>query len=104
METENDLKAKIIETLRTVYDPEIAVNIYDLGLIYTITLDENNAVAIDMTLTSPGCPVGPLLLKQVKRSVKKIEGVTAVEVYLVFDPPWDPSTLSEEIRLELGVF
>jgi FeS assembly SUF system protein len=100
----NDIKEKIIEILRTIYDPEIAVNIYDLGLIYNIMVDDTNSVAIDMTLTSPGCPVGPLLLKQVKRSVKKITGVNAVEVYLVFDPPWDPGNLSEEVRLELGVF
>jgi len=99
----DDLKEKIIETLKTIHDPEISVNVYDLGLIYAVNIDFANNVSIDMTLTSPGCPVGSLLVKQVKRYVKKLEGVNEVEVNLVFDPPWDPQSMSEEAKLELGV-
>jgi FeS assembly SUF system protein len=97
------LKERIVETLKTIHDPEISVNIYDLGLIYGINLDENNNVSIDMTLTSPACPVGALLVKQVKRTISKLEGTGDVEVNLVFEPPWDQNAMSEEARLELGV-
>ena len=98
-----EVEAKIVEALKTVYDPEIPVNVYDLGLIYDIRLDGND-VEVDMTLTSPGCPVGSLLLKQVKRSVMKLEDVNEVEVNLVFDPPWDPARVPDEVKLELGIF
>ncbi len=98
------LKEKIVETLKTIHDPEISVNIYDLGLIYGIRLDEENNVLIDMTLTSPACPVGTLLVKQVKRCITKLEGTGDVEVNLVFDPPWDQNAMSDEAKLELGVF
>ena len=97
------LHDKIIETLRTIHDPEISVNIYDLGLIYDVQLDDENNVYIDMTLTSPACPVGTMLVKQVKRSVSKLDGTNEVDVNLTFDPPWDPSVMSEEVRLELGM-
>jgi FeS assembly SUF system protein len=100
---EGTLRDQIIETIKTVYDPEIAVNIYDLGLIYQVAIDDENNVDIEMTLTSPGCPVGSLLVKQVKRCVKKLEEVNDVEVSLVFEPPWDPHNLSDEVRFELGV-
>jgi FeS assembly SUF system protein len=98
------LKEQIIETLKTIHDPEISVNIYDLGLIYGIRLDDNNDVYIDMTLTSPACPVGTLLVKQVKRCITNLDETNEVFVNLVFEPPWDPSVMSDEAKLELGVF
>lgn len=104
METIESIKEKIVEELKQVHDPEISVNIYDLGLIYDIRVNDAFDVEIDMTLTSPGCPVGALLVKQVKRCVTLLEGTNEVEVNLVFEPPWDQSQMSEEARLELGVF
>jgi FeS assembly SUF system protein len=104
MEAKTETREKIIDKLKTVYDPEIDVNIYDLGLIYGIEIDDANSVTIEMTLTSPGCPVGSLLKKQVKRTASSVEEVTDVRVNLVFDPPWDPRQLSDEVKLELGVF
>lgn len=98
------LKEKIIEKLQDVYDPEISVNIYDLGLIYDIDIHDDELVHIKMTLTSPGCPVGPLIEKMVKLSVSKIPEVKKVEVELVFEPPWSDEYLSEAAKLELGLF
>ncbi len=97
------LYEKIIETLRTIHDPEISVNIYDLGLIYDVQLDGENNVYVIMTLTSPACPVGTMLVKQVKRCITKLDGTKDVDVNLVFEPPWDPSVMSEEAKLELGM-
>jgi FeS assembly SUF system protein len=94
----------IIERLKDVYDPEIPINIYDLGLIYNIDIDENNKAHIIMTLTAPGCPVAEVLLDDVRQSVLTVDGVEDCEVELVFDPPWDKSMMSEEARLELGFF
>jgi FeS assembly SUF system protein len=99
-----DLRDQIIEKLRDVYDPEISVNIYDLGLIYNINIDAQKHVMIRMTLTSVGCPVGPLIEKMVKFSVSKIEEINHVEVEIVFDPPWSNEHMSEEARLELGMY
>jgi FeS assembly SUF system protein len=104
MNTQDTIRDKIIEKLKTVYDPELDVNIYDLGLIYGVTVDEANSVEVEMTLTSPGCPVGALLEKQVKLMTSSVEEVMEVSVNLVFDPPWDPELLSDEVKLELGVF
>jgi FeS assembly SUF system protein len=95
---------QIIQNLKEVYDPEIPVNIYDLGLIYNVSVDENNNAQIVMTLTAPGCPMVDVLLDDVTAAAKSVEGVEKVNVDLTFDPPWDKSMMSEEARLELGFF
>ncbi len=92
----------VIAALRTVHDPEIPVNIYDLGLIYRIDL-RLPGVEIDMTLTAPGCPVAGEMLNWVQKAVSEVEGIGPVTVNLVFDPPWDTSRMSEEVQLELGL-
>lgn len=97
-----NLEAKIVKALKEVYDPEIPVNIYDLGLIYEINIDPENNAAIQMTLTAPGCPVADHLVFMVRDKVENIEQINKVEVDLVFDPPWDKSMMSEEALLELG--
>ena len=94
----------IIEALRSVHDPEIPVNIFDLGLIYGIEVKEHEIVEIEMTLTAPGCPVAGELVSEVQRSVLGAAGVSLVTVNLVFDPPWDQSKMSEEAKLELGFY
>jgi FeS assembly SUF system protein len=94
----------IIENLKEVYDPEIPVNIYDLGLIYNVDVDENNQANIIMTLTAPGCPVADILVDDVHKAATNVEGVLSVNIDLTFDPPWDKSMMSEEARLELGFF
>lgn len=93
----------IIAALRTVYDPEIPVNVYDLGLIYRIDIKESASVDITMTLTAPGCPVAGEMLRWVETAVRTVDGIDQVEVNLVFDPPWDKSRMSEETQLELGL-
>ncbi|MDD4108931.1 MAG: iron-sulfur cluster assembly protein [Prolixibacteraceae bacterium] len=95
---------QIIQNLKEVYDPEIPVNIYDLGLIYNVSVDENNNANIIMTLTAPGCPMVDILLDDVTAAAKAVEGIEKVNVDLTFDPPWDKSMMSEEARLELGFF
>lgn len=97
------LKQKVITAIRTVYDPEIHVNIYDLGLIYNIQINDRAEVAIDMTLTAPACPVAEILPAQVTSVVKQVPGINDVKVTLVWEPPWDPSAISEAARLELGL-
>lgn len=94
----------IIERLKDVYDPEIPVNIYDLGLIFNVDIDENNKASIVMTLTAPGCPVADVLVEDVRQAALAVENVTDADVELTFDPPWDKSMMSEEARLELGFF
>lgn len=94
----------MIERLKDVYDPEIPVNIYDLGLIYNLDVDSNDHAHIIMTLTAPGCPVADMLVEDVRQAALAVEGVKDCEVELVFDPPWDKSMMSEEARLELGFF
>jgi len=94
----------IINNLKEVYDPEIPVNIYDLGLIYNIDVDENNKASIIMTLTAPGCPVADMLVEDTKQAALTVEGVEDAHVELTFEPPWDKSMMSEEARLELGFF
>ncbi len=96
------LGEKIIEALRTVYDPEIPVNIFELGLIYKVDVEDDNRVRIDMTLTSPHCPVAEILPDEVRQKVHAVDGVTDAEVDVVWDPPWNPSMMSEEAQLELG--
>ena len=99
----DDLADRVIEALRTVYDPEIPVNIFELGLIYKIDVDDRNQVHIDMTLTSPMCPVAETLPDEVKSKVAAVAGVTGAAVNVVWDPPWNPSMMTEEAQLELGI-
>ncbi len=99
---ELSLRDKIEETLRTIYDPEIPVDIYELGLIYKIQMLEDNNVHIYMTLTAPACPAAGEILGEVETKVKAIEGINGVEVRLTFDPPWDSDMMSDEAKLELG--
>ena len=99
----NNLKDEVISLLRTVFDPEIPVNIYDLGLIYYIGLGENGSVAIKMTLTSPNCPVAESLPVEVEDKVSNLPGVMEAKVNLVFDPPWTKEMMSEEAKLELNI-
>ena len=94
----------IIEALREVYDPEIPVNIYDLGLVYSIDIDEETTANIIMTLTAPGCPVADMIVQNVYENVTAIEGIKDANIELTFDPPWDKSMMSEEAKLELGFF
>ena len=98
-----DLKTKVIDEIKKIYDPEIPVNIYELGLIYDIVVDENNIVKIKMTLTTPNCPVAESLPKEVKDSVKEIKEVKDVSLDLVWDPPWNKSMMSEAAKLELNL-
>ena len=98
-----DIKNKIIEEIKKIYDPEIPVNIFELGLIYKIDVYEKNKVNIDMTLTSPNCPVAESLPKQVKDNIMKIEGVSEVNLNLVWEPPWDKDKMSEAAKLELNI-
>ncbi len=93
----------IIAALRTVHDPEIPLNIYDLGLIYRISTGDHGAVGIDMTLTAPGCPVAGEIMGWVEKAVSEVDGVDTVIVNLVFDPPWDQSKMSDAAQLELGL-
>jgi len=92
----------VVSVLKTIYDPEIPVNIYDLGLIYKIDVDDNYNLNIDMTLTAPNCPMADDLMEMVNFKLNSIEGVGTVKVNLVFEPAWDKSMLSEEAKLDLG--
>lgn len=96
------LRDKIEEVLRTVYDPEIPVNIMELGLVYEIKIGEGGNVKITMTLTAPACPVAGDIIMEVESKVKAIEGITDVHVHLTFDPPWTRDMMTEEAKLELG--
>ncbi len=97
------LEKRVIESLKQIYDPEIPVNIYDLGLIYKIDIDDKGVVAVEMTLTTPGCPVAQTFPGEVEDAVRSVDGVTAASVELVWDPPWCPDNLSEAAKLELGL-
>ena len=99
----NNLRDKIINEIKKIYDPEIPVNIYELGLIYKIEIDKNNIVTIDMTLTTPNCPVADSLPRQVKEYILKVNGVSDVKLNLVWDPPWGKSKMSEAAKLELNL-
>jgi len=96
-------ETEIVQILRRVYDPEIPVNIYDLGLIYDININEQGIAEITMTLTAPNCPMADQLLMDVKQNVASAEGIKDVNINLVFDPPWDKSMMSDEALLELGM-
>jgi len=97
-----ELKEKIIEEIKKIYDPEIPVNIYELGLIYDVTVKKKN-VSVKMTLTTPNCPVAESLPKEVKDSIMNVNGVEKVDLDLVWDPPWDKSMMSEAAKLELNL-
>ena len=99
----SDIKNQVIEEVKKIFDPEIPVNIYELGLIYKIEVDETNKVSIDMTLTSPNCPVAESLPKEVKDNIMKVEGVSDVNLNLVWEPPWDKDKMSEAAKLELNL-
>jgi FeS assembly SUF system protein len=94
---------QVVDVLRTVYDPEIPVNIFELGLIYKVDIDDEKHVHIDMTLTSPGCPVAGILPDEVRTKVEAVEGVSGATVEVVWDPPWNPGMMTEEAQLELGI-
>ena len=96
------LEAEVIKALKEVYDPEIPVNVYDLGLIYDLNIDENNNVEITMTLTAPNCPIADQVVQYVQQRVEQIEDVNKVAVNLVFDPPWNVDMMSDEAKLQLG--
>jgi FeS assembly SUF system protein len=98
-----DLEEKIISELKSIYDPEIPVNIYEIGLIYKIQIDDDFTVHIVMTLTTPNCPVAESLPAEVREKVKALEGVKDVDLELTFEPPWDMEMLSDEAKLELGI-
>ena len=100
----SDIKSKVIEVIKKIFDPEIPVNIYELGLIYKIEVDEKNKINIDMTLTSPNCPVAESLPNEVKENIKKVEGVSDVNLNLVWEPPWDKDKMSEAAKLELNLW
>jgi FeS assembly SUF system protein len=103
MQSAEELKQRVIETLRTVYDPEIPVDIYELGLVYDVDVSEEGAVGIRMTLTSPMCPVAESLPPEVEAKARSVEGVRDVKVELVWDPPWSPAMMSDAARLQLGM-
>ncbi len=97
-----EIEANILKELKDIFDPEIPVNIYDLGLIYEIDVEDDGATTVTMTLTAPNCPMADQLVQEVHDRISKINGVTHMKVNLTFDPPWDKSMMSEEAMLELG--
>lgn len=101
---QQDLEVAIVEALKTVYDPEIPVNIYELGLIYDLDVQPDRNVHLKMTLTAPGCPVAGTLPGEIQAKVASVPGVSTADVELVWDPPWNPSMMSEAARLQLGMF
>ena len=97
-----EIEEKIVAMLKTVYDPEIPVNVYDLVLIYKIDVSDNGEVVLDMTLTAPNCPAADFIMEDIRQKVESVEGVTAATINLVFEPEWDKDMMSEEAKLELG--
>ncbi len=102
-EEKNNIESRIVDVLKTVYDPEIPVDIYSLGLIYNIDLHDDGTLDVDMTLTAPGCPAADFIMEDVRQKLDNISGVTSANVNLVFEPEWDRSMMSDEARLELGL-
>lgn len=96
-------KEAVFEALKNVYDPEIPINVVDLGLVYDVQINEGGSVYVQMTLTAPGCGMGPFIGQQAEWAVQDIEGVEDVQVEMVFDPPWSPDRISEEARAQLGI-
>lgn len=101
-EEKTKIEERIVDVLKTVYDPEIPVNIYDLGLIYRVEVNDEGIVDIDMTFTAPSCPAADFILEDVRQKVDTIEGVKSANVNLMFEPEWDKSMMTEEARVELG--
>ena len=101
-EEKTKLEERIVDVLKTVYDPEIPVNIYDLGMIYKIDVQEDSSVELDMTFTAPNCPAADFILEDVRTKVESVDGIASANVNLVFEPAWDQSMMSEEARVELG--
>ena len=101
-EEKTNIESRIVDVLRTVFDPEIPVNIYDLGLIYRVELHDDGSLDIDMTFTAPSCPAADYILEDVRQKVEGVTGVTSSNVQLVFEPQWDQGMMSEEARVELG--
>ena len=97
------LEERIVDVLKTVYDPEIPVNIFDLGMIYKIDVQDDSSVELDMTFTAPNCPAADFILEDVRTKVESVEGIKAANVNLVFEPEWDKSMMTEEARIELGM-
>ena len=100
--TKLKIEERIVEMLKTVYDPEIPVNVSDLGLIYKIDLQDDGALTLDMTLTAPNCPAADFIMEDIRQKVESVEGVTSAQVNLVFEPEWDKDMMTEEAKLELG--
>lgn len=98
-----NIEEKVVDMLRTVYDPEIPVDVYSLGLVYKIDLADDGALTVDMTLTAPNCPMADFILEDVRQKLESIEGVTSVNVNIVFEPEWTQDMMSEEAKLELGL-
>lgn len=104
MNNKTDIEERVVEVLRTVYDPEIPVNVYDLGLIYRIELnDEATQLQVDMTLTAPNCPAADFIMEDVRTKLETIQGLESVDVQLVFEPEWTKDMMSEEAKLDLGL-
>jgi FeS assembly SUF system protein len=101
-EEKTQIEERIVDVLKTVYDPEIPVDIYELGMIYKIDVKEDASVDIDMTFTAPNCPAADFILEDVRTKVEGVEGVASANINLVFEPAWDQSMMSEEARMELG--
>ena len=97
------IETRIVDVLRTVFDPEIPVNVYDLGLIYKIDLQDNGNLDVDMTLTAPNCPAAEYIMEDVRQKIETVTGVTSANVNLVFEPEWDRNMMTEEARVELGL-
>lgn len=97
-----EIEEKIVAMLKTVYDPEIPVNVYDLGLIYKIDVSDNGEAILEMTLTAPNCPAADFIMEDVRQKVESVEGVDSATINLVFEPEWDKDMMSEEAKLELG--
>lgn len=102
MMTKFEIEEKIVAMLKTVYDPEIPVNVYDLGLIYKIDVTDDFNVSIDMTLTAPNCPAADFIMEDIRQKIESIDGVASATINLVFEPEWDKGMMSEEAKLELG--
>ena len=101
-EEKTTIEGRIVDVLKTVYDPEIPVNIFDLGMIYKIDVQDDFSVDLDMTFTAPNCPAADFILEDVRTKVESVEGITTANVNLVFEPAWDQSMMTEEARVELG--
>lgn len=102
-EEKTQIEMRIVDVLKTVYDPEIPVNIYDLGLIYRVEVSDDGQLEIDMTFTAPSCPAADFILEDVRSKVEAVNGVTSATVNMVFEPEWDKSMMTEEARVELGL-